>query len=140
MPLSATQNLMSINLHILCAEHSCVGKEWRAKNISSPFSRVYVVSEGSGKLTFPEGCVDMRAGYIYVIPAGLPFSCECERSVTFDFFHISVPTPNGYDLLERLTHHIEFENEAAVSAIDTLIKQKTLDKLFEIKSAIAFPP
>ncbi len=134
MSLSEPQNLMSINLHILHAEHSCAGKEWRAKNISSPFSRVYVVSEGTGKLTFPEGCTEMRAGYVYVIPAGLTFSCECADSVTFDFFHISVPTPDGYDLLERLSHHIEFKNEAVVSAINTLAGQKTLDKLFEIKS------
>lgn len=134
MSLFINSSLMNINLHILHAEHSCVGNEWYAKNISSPFSRVYIVSEGSGKLTFPEGSVDMRAGFVYVIPAGLPFSCECTHSVTFDFFHISVPTPNGYDLMERLSHHIEFSDEAAVSAMSSLIKQKTLDKLFEIKS------
>lgn len=134
MSLSVNQNLMGIDLHILHAQHSCVGKEWHAENISSPFSRIYVVSEGSGKLSFPEGCTDMRAGYVYVIPAGLPFSCECERSVTFDFFHVSVPMPNGYDLLERLGHHIEFKNEGAVSEINILVKQKSLDKLFKIKA------
>ena len=53
-------------LNIGLAQHNA---DWNWKNVSSPFARLYYVTEGSAKIILPDHTVSLRKGYMYFIPA-----------------------------------------------------------------------
>ena len=91
-------------------DHRCVRLDtwWSAQNISSPFSGIYLVTEGTGYLRCRDCVVSMKPGNIHVVPAGLRFSYWCEAEFRKAYFHVSVPLPSGYDLLEGILEIVSF--------------------------------
>lgn len=82
---------------------------WHQRPLPAPYSRLYLVAEGSGMLLSEREQMKLEPGYAYLAPCG----CRCgfygTDSVTKLFFHINIPMANGYDLfsdcgsLARLT-------------------------------------
>ena len=66
-------------LNIGLAQHNA---DWNWKNVSSPFARLYYVTEGSAKIILPDHTVSLRKGYMYFIPAFTSHSYECTSSFT----------------------------------------------------------
>ena len=93
-----------------------------------------MVTDGKGELRYATNKIIMRPGHIYIIPAGLSFSFCCDNELSKTFFHISVPTPSGYDLFERLTKIIEFEDTENTNRITTLLNRRDIASSFEIKT------
>lgn len=93
-----------------------------------------MVTDGKGELRYANNKIIMRTGHIYIIPAGLSFSFCCDNELSKTFFHISVPTPSGYDLFERLTKIIELEDTETINRITTLLNRSDIASAFEIKT------
>ena len=100
-----TKGINDLNMEI--GEHGYVRIDpdwWRVKGVCSPFSRLYLVVAGSGRLRTETGTVILRPGYGYLIPAGLTFDHECDEYLEKLYFHIHLTKPDGYDMADGLSH------------------------------------
>jgi len=90
-------NNSSINVKILTGAHSHLGTEWKFKNDSSSFARLYYIKSGSAYLYRDAGTIKLLPGKLYLIEPNSNFSAGCMNKVeilwihfTFDFFS-SIP-------------------------------------------------
>lgn len=71
---------------------------WCSEAVCSPFSRVYLISDGEGQIDIGKERLLLRPGYAYFIPAGLTFSYGCADYLEKLYFHLRLVKPDGYDL------------------------------------------
>lgn len=131
-----SNNILNIDIHILYARYVELDSRWYADNITSPYTRIYMVTEGCGNISCHGKEYSLVPGYIYVIPAGLRFSFHCTDKLCKTFFHISIPTPEGYDLLERLDHPVEFSSPEQITRITSALAEHSVQSILEIKSCL----
>lgn len=91
--------LNMLELSVSDSAYASLDESWHSENVCSPYSRLYLVESGEGILETAEEAVTMRPGFVYLIPVGLKFSYSCTGHLTKLFFHVTIPKPNGYDLL-----------------------------------------
>ncbi len=84
----------------------CLNETWHHKGSCSPFSRLYYIKEGEGYLNCNGKETKMRGGYVYFIPAECRIDYGCTRLEKV-FFHISVKTPDNYDLFSNINQIFE---------------------------------
>ena len=90
-----------LNLEILDSGYVNGDSLWNGKNICSPYSRLYYIESGRAKITFGKSEIEMKPGYVYLIPTGFLFSYMCDESYTKLFFHFNLTGPDGYDIFEN---------------------------------------
>ena len=71
---------------------------WHQNPLPAPFSRLYLIAEGSGVLFTDQEQLKLEPGYAYLAPCGCPCGFYGTDSVTKLFFHINITMHNGYDL------------------------------------------
>ncbi len=126
--------LPRLNMEILHAEHAELNNNWRATDIASPFTRVYLVTRGSGFVRYGNTEITLSPGNIYIIPAGLKNSFGCEDHLNKTYFHIAITLPTGYDLLEGLNECLVFNDERTVEEITECVKIPSAKSLIRIQS------
>ena len=129
-------NVLNIDIHILHARYVELGNWWQADNVCSPYTRIYMVTDGNGFLAWHDQKILMEPGYIYIIPASLRFSFGCPDKLYKTFFHISIPTPDGYDLLEQLNRCIVLHASEHVVKITAALAENSVKSIKD--SAIYF--
>ena len=76
------------------------------KRIKTVDSRLFYISSGSGKMTFPDGSIDLSAGTLVLFGAGTEYAWEVESvnyyAVNFDYTH-------GHSHIKRTFHPIDTE-------------------------------
>lgn len=75
----------------------CFG-DWNYKNISSPFTRIYYVTEGHAQLEFQDRIQDLTPGNLYIIPAFTQHNCICGGK--FCHYYVHIYNEAGHDILE----------------------------------------
>lgn len=73
---------------LLSAGYSRVGSEWNYRDVCSPFTRLYYVTEGCGEVHMPDRTLYLRPGYLYIVPAFTRHSNRCEYSMTHYYVHV----------------------------------------------------
>ena len=73
---------------LLGAGEVTVGPEWIANNTFSPFTRLYLVTEGSGELCVDGQCITMQEGHMYIVPAFRRHSHSCKDSMKIFYLHV----------------------------------------------------
>mgnify|MGYP003291328279 CR=1 FL=1 len=134
MPQTSGPTLSDLNINILCGRHVVLDSNWYANDICSPYSRIYMVTAGEGVLRYGEETLVMTPGNIYVIPSGLRFSFSTEKTLSKTFFHISVITPGGYDIFERLNRCLVFPGVKSIKEITNELKICSAKSIFIIKA------
>lgn len=72
--------LHPVILHIgIAHQHN----DWNFKDVCSPFTRIYYTIGGQAQIQYPNQKIDLRTGYLYIIPAFTRHSYACRG----DFFH-----------------------------------------------------
>ncbi len=61
---------------------------WHSEAVCSPYSRLYLVSDGEGQIDAGEKRLLLRPGYAYFIPAGFTFSYSCADYLEKLYFHL----------------------------------------------------
>ena len=82
------KNLSLINMEILSFDYVELTKNWKTKNTCSPYTRIYIVTNGVGYLWDNKSKIKMTKGNVYIIPAGHYVSYGCEDDFCKIFFHI----------------------------------------------------
>ncbi len=127
-------NLSKLNMDILYMDKVVLTQRWKASDISSSFTRIYVVTDGVGWLKYGGNVLQMTPGNIYVVPAGLTFSYGCEDGFSKIFFHVSVRHPGEYDILHGLNRCIAFPGPDGVELIKSNFDFDTIAKITQTKA------
>lgn len=73
---------------------------WNWKNVSSPFTRIYYVTEGEATLYLPQRSVRLRPGYLYMVPAYTLHSYGCDGLFTHYYLHVYEGVKKEMDVME----------------------------------------
>ncbi len=73
-------------------------ENWNYKNICSPFTRIYYVTDGHAQIALPDKTQDLYPDFMYIIPAFTPHSYICQEE--FRHYYIHIYNESGHDILE----------------------------------------
>lgn len=111
IPIEALNLLM---LNVGFAEHYA---DWNWKNVYSPFTRIFCVTEGNAKLHLPDTSVLLRPGHLYIIPAYTMHDYECTEHFAHFYLHV-------YEAFKAETNTFEFYDfptEVEAGEVDRLL-------------------
>lgn len=113
----------SYNMNILDCCHCVLDDSWRSKNACAGFTRIYYVIDGSAFLHLKDETIEMRPNHIYILPTGLNFGYECEKSLEKVFIHVKLCDRGGNDTLAAVNRCVVFdEMETEIDTVKKLIK------------------
>ena len=127
------KNLSLVNMEILSFDYVELTKKWKSENMCSPYTRIYIVTNGVGYLWDNKSKIKMTKGNVYIIPAGHYVSYACEDNFCKIFFHISMRLPSGYDIFENFDHLIYFQDEERISKLFDCVQINSVKKIMETK-------
>lgn len=130
---SLLKEMNRLNMNVLDARYARLDASWNLRFCSS-FTRVYLVTEGMGRLRWAGGEVTMRPGCIYLVPAGLEFSTACPERMEKLYFHINILRYNKYDLFEGHPNIITLTDcQEVIGAARRQIEQDDIHSAFALK-------
>lgn len=88
-------------LRIVSSGDAFFGDEWRALEPSPPFSRLYFILDGEGKIECKDGTYRLKKNNLYLLPAGYGISYSCQSQMHQLYFHILFSNRSGYDILRE---------------------------------------
>lgn len=77
----------SLNFQMLNVGLAHHDGDWNWKHIVSPFTRVYLVTEGCAQLCLPDESVRLEPGHMYIIPAHTEHSYVCSGKFAHYYLH-----------------------------------------------------
>lgn len=121
----------SLNLQMLNIGLAKHNGDWNWKNVSSPFTRIFYVTEGQAKLHLPSGAVELKPKHLYIIPAYTIHSYECDGLFTHYYLHVYEGFKKETDVFDFYT----FPTEVDSKEDDNII----FKRLCEIYPEVALP-
>ena len=100
----------SLNLQMLNVGYARHDGDWNWQQVSSPFTRIYFVTEGEARLHLTDGVVVLRPRHLYVIPAYTRHSYECQGVFGHYYLHLYEGFKNETNVFEMF--RLPFEVEA----------------------------
>lgn len=120
----------SLNFQMLNVGFARHNGDWNWKNIVSPFTRIYLVTEGSAKLYLPEKVVHLTSGHMYIIPAHTVHSYECIGKFSHYYLHFYEGFKKETDIFDFYEFPVDIEAEPLDEAIfNNMCKQHPEVKL-----------
>jgi AraC-like DNA-binding protein len=91
--------------------------------VISPFSRIYLINEGSGSLEIEGSVISLEPGFIYLIPSFVSCSYFFQKGLSHFYVHFSIDHPNGLSpyLFYSVVHKVK------ATELDTLLFQRLLE-------------
>lgn len=130
------RNSNEINMDFLHVRKIMLTEGWRAKNITSSFTRIYMIISGSGYLRYGDKEISMVPGGIYVIPSGLTMSYGCIGHLEKVYFHIFQPLSNNLDIFNVANQIFEFHDKEMIDTILENLDGDTALKVMRIKQCL----
>ena len=62
-----TQSIDQLHLLILNVGLAIHNADWNWKNVSSPFTRLYYIMEGTAQIIFPDGMQELKPHHLYLV-------------------------------------------------------------------------
>ncbi len=132
-----TQNIDNLHIDIYSMENVSLTSEWNAEKICSPYTRIYMIKGGTGRLTTADRTITLIPGNIYIVPSGLNFSYKCDSHLEKIYLHISVSLPGVYDIFSKTGDFIVLEGKAdIIEDFERSIKSDTVMKTSKVKSIL----
>lgn len=103
---SSIRNICPLVLNIGIARHEC---DWNWKNIQSPFTRIYYVTEGTAQIVLPDGTYTLRPNYLYMIPAFTCHSYICQSLFVHYYLHIYEEYQTESGIFDEFDFPVEVE-------------------------------
>lgn len=83
--------------------------DWNWKNVNSPFTRLYYVTEGSAQIELPDGIYTLSPKHMYFIPAFTIHTNICKSNFVHYYLHIYEDHYSDNDWLDHWKFPIEIE-------------------------------
>lgn len=74
--------------------------DWNWQQVSSPFTRIYCVTEGEARLHLPDKTQLLKPGHLYIIPAYTLHSYECRGKFSHYYLHVYEGFKKETDIFE----------------------------------------
>jgi AraC-like DNA-binding protein len=118
--------LDTMEIDLLNIEYCRVGREWNYRNVNNPYSRIYLVTEGSGAVIHHNRQFKLRAGGLYLIPCFTQVTMECPDFLSHYYLHFTARIETGLDILSIFKCHY------AIQADRHKISPALFDRLLEL--------
>lgn len=107
--MNNTELLRSISFKLSSVAKCTVRTEWNYSNIISSFTRLYLITEGEAYLCMGEKRIDLKKGYLYLVPSFLHCSYVCPNEMTHYYATFSMQLPNSLSLYQlfNFSHEIK---------------------------------
>ena len=83
--------------------------DWNWKNVNSPFTRLYYVTEGSAQIELPDGIYTLSPKHMYFIPASTIHTNICKSNFVHYYLHIYEDHYSDNDWLDHWKFPVEIE-------------------------------
>lgn len=83
--------------------------DWNWKNVNSPFTRLYYVTEGSAQIELPDGIYTLSPKHMYFIPAFTIHTNICKSNFVHYYLHIYEDHYSDNDWLDHWKFPVEVE-------------------------------
>lgn len=83
--------------------------DWNWKNVNSPFTRLYYVTEGSAQIELPDGIYTLSPKHMYFIPAFTIHTNICKSNFVYYYLHIYEDHYSDNDWLDHWKFPVEIE-------------------------------
>ena len=83
--------------------------DWNWKNVYSPFTRLYYVTEGEAQVELEDGLHDLTPGHLYIIPAFCRHTNICHGPFVHYYLHLYEDSRMDENLLEQWNFPFEIE-------------------------------
>lgn len=77
-----------------------IDNSWNFPNVTSPFSRLYLVVSGYGFLVINNQKIDLIPGNLYLIPGHTTCSYYCENYLEKYYLHVAISSSNGLNIFD----------------------------------------
>ncbi len=132
-----TENIDNLHINIYELEDVSLSERWRAEDICSPYTRIYMIIGGGGTISSEKRELNLTPGNIYIVPAGLKFSYKCDKHLEKIFLHVSITLPGTRDILEGGEDFIVLENKnEIIESFKNTIKPDTVARVAALKSLL----
>jgi AraC-like DNA-binding protein len=92
----------TLGLKIVCGGYVYAGSDWQGRDVCSPYSRLFFVTQGEARITVSGQETLMRPGNVYFIPIGVKHDYSCDEHMEKLWFHINMELYDGTDLFSGL--------------------------------------
>lgn len=90
-----------LQLEIIYSAFVELDDKWCREKVCDAYSRLYFVQSGEGYLRWDGQEMKLKAGYLYLIPAGFRFDYGCTQLEKL-YFHVMLTAIEGIDLLSAI--------------------------------------
>ena len=108
-----------IDITILNIELYSVGTLWNYKNVNSPYSRIYLITDGFAQMSISNKKYDLIPGFIYLIPCFTTVNMYCAKWFKQYYIHFTSRLQTGLDILSILK--CNYQANAQTNGIDNRI-------------------
>ena len=99
----------SFNLQMLNVGLAHHNGDWNWKDVNSPFTRIFYVTEGEAWVKLPYKTVHLRPGNLYIVPAYTLHSYECNGPFVHYYLHVYEGVTSEMNLVEQYDFPVEVE-------------------------------
>ena len=124
-------DLSELNLLILNVGLATHNKDWNWEDVSSPFTRLYLVTEGHARLKINSRLVELTPGHLYLIPSFVRHSDICDSLFAHYYLHIYEESRSDFRFFEDW----EFQVETEAGELDYLL----FKRLCELNPSMNLP-
>lgn len=114
--------LQSLRFDILNVEFCKLDSSWDYRDIVSPFTRIYLITNGGGVLTCNDKKTALKAGYLYLVPSFTRSSYYCPDYLEQYYIHVMHKIDNALGVFDLL----HFRHTLKASDTDYLLFERLL--------------
>lgn len=92
------KSLQDLKLSLLNAAPVQLDERWDYDNVISPFTRLYLLKKGSGRVFHHQQTFDLREGYLYLVPSFTYSRYKCEDFMEQYYVHFLEEVGNGLSI------------------------------------------
>jgi AraC family transcriptional regulator len=121
----------SLTFHLRNTAQSSFNSDSDYQDIISPFTRIYLITEGNGSLIIGNRKIHLEAGNLYLIPSFTSCTYHFGAGLAHFYIHVSIDQPNG--LSPYILYSIK--NEVEANELDS----KLFQRLVQINPDLQLP-
>ena len=102
-----TQSIDQLHLLILNVGLAIHNADWNWRNVNSPFTRLYYVTEGAARILLPTGIQELKPDHLYLVPSFKTHSYLCDTHFAHYYLHIYEDHQSESSILEDFSFPTE---------------------------------
>lgn len=97
-----SRQLQGLNITVINTELAQCDNNWNYSSVNSPFSRLYLIIEGSGEVVHSGRKFNLEAGNLFLVPAFTESSYRCSEYLMQYYIHFTHQCQSGCGIFEGL--------------------------------------